>query len=116
LIVIEGPITADCFGPLIVAAGAAGAVGAGAIGGAAGLRIGSPCGLRSVGSSFRLFHTLGIPSFLKRCVVRHPLQMEGQLLYLHNSPVQGHNPRNFYALIFSHDAYHGKKHAPLQPN
>jgi hypothetical protein len=60
LIVIEGPITADCFGPLVVAAGAA---GAGAIGVGAGLRIGSPCGLKVVGSSFRLFHTWVFPPY-----------------------------------------------------
>jgi hypothetical protein len=64
---MEGPITADCFGALAVATGAAGAIGIGAIGigaigiGAigigAGLRIGSPCGRTVVGSSFRLFHT-----------------------------------------------------------
>jgi hypothetical protein len=73
LIVIEGPITADCFGPLVIAAGAAS--GAGTIGVGAGLRIGSPCGLigspcgligapcglTAAGSSFLLFHT-GIPS------------------------------------------------------
>jgi hypothetical protein len=58
--VIEGPITADCFGPLVVAVGATdatGEIGVGAIGVGAGLRIGSPCGLKLVGSSFRLFHT-----------------------------------------------------------
>jgi hypothetical protein len=59
LIVIEGPIAADCFGPLIFGAGAAGA--GGAIG--AGIRIGSSCGLTVAGSSLRLFHTLGITSF-----------------------------------------------------
>jgi hypothetical protein len=61
LIVIEGPIAADCFGTLIFGAGAAAA--GGAIGAGAGLRIGSSCGLTVAGSSLRLFHTLGITSF-----------------------------------------------------
>jgi hypothetical protein len=62
--VIEGPMVADCLGALIAAAGATGAAFAGgAIGVGAGVRAGSPCGLTGVGSSFRLFHTLGIPSF-----------------------------------------------------
>jgi hypothetical protein len=59
LIVIEGPIAADCLGRL----GAAGAIGAGAIGAGTEPRTGSPGGLKVAGSSFRLFHTLGIPSF-----------------------------------------------------
>jgi hypothetical protein len=64
LIVIEGPIVADCFGELIVAAGTTGAAFAGgAMGVGAEVRAGSPCGLTVAGSSFRLFHTLGIPSF-----------------------------------------------------
>jgi hypothetical protein len=52
---MDGPITAVCLGPLIVAAGGAGA--AGAIGVGAGIRIGSFCWPGVVGSSFRLFHT-----------------------------------------------------------
>jgi hypothetical protein len=63
---MEGPITADCFGALVVTAGAAGAIGIGAIGiGATGIGavpgIGSPCGRTVVGSSFRLFHTWVFP-------------------------------------------------------
>jgi hypothetical protein len=59
--VIEGPITADCFGTLAFTAGAAAA--GGAIGAGAGLRIGSSCGLTVAGSSLRLFHTKSVPSF-----------------------------------------------------
>jgi hypothetical protein len=56
LIVIEGPIAADGFGPFIAGvAGAARWIGAGA-----GLRIGSSCGRKVFGSSFRLFHILGM--------------------------------------------------------
>jgi hypothetical protein len=61
LIVIEGPIAADCLGPLVPTAGAA-AAGA-AIGTGAGLRMGSSCGLYVAGSSLRLFHTKSVPSF-----------------------------------------------------
>jgi hypothetical protein len=64
---MEGPITADCFDPPVVAARAAGAadaaeaIGVGVIGVGAGLRIGSLCGLTVAGSSFRLFHTWVLP-------------------------------------------------------
>jgi hypothetical protein len=68
LIVIEGPITADCFGPLVVVEGAAfeivaaGVAGVGATGAGLELRMGSPCVRTVPGSSLRLFHT-SIPSF-----------------------------------------------------
>src|ERR1035441_6673747 len=93
LIVIEGPITADCLDPLVVDTGAAGAIGAGAIGvGAIGVgsgpRTGPPCGLKVVGSSFRLFHILGIPSIQLR-LIRQSEHLEGQLLYLCRLQVRG---------------------------
>src|ERR1019366_7826352 len=79
LIVIEGPIVADCFGTLVFTAGAA-ATG-GAIGAGAGLRIGSSCGLLEAGSSLRLFHTRVFPP-LTQCLIRHSQHLEGQVLYL----------------------------------
>jgi len=79
LIVIEGPITADCFGPLVFTAGAT-ATG-GAIGAGDGLRIGSSCGLTVAGSSLRLFHTWILPPLTQR-VIRHSQHLEGQVLYL----------------------------------
>jgi len=52
---MDGPITADCFGPLIVT-GAGGAAGV-ALGD--GIRIGSRCWADEVGSVLCLFHTMG---------------------------------------------------------
>ena len=66
--VIEGPIAAECFGALFAAGDGtvAGDGGVGGVGAAlrigAGLRIGSTWGPGMAGSSFLLFHTLGVPS------------------------------------------------------
>jgi hypothetical protein len=105
LIVIEAPILADCVGPLLVTAAAAGAAGgAVVIGVGAGLPIGSPCGRVLVGSSFFLFHTWGSLLFL-HCLVRHLSHLEGQLLIVERSRVCIRNTRNFYVLFFSYRAH-----------
>jgi hypothetical protein len=64
---MEGPIVADCFGALIVAAGAGAVLGGAATVAGAGVRAGSAWGLTVFGSSFRLFHTLSFPSFGSEC-------------------------------------------------